>query len=130
MQHFNDREFAEKHGPIRKIVLRAGDIIDGFEIWYGNESSGYRGGKGGIDRVLEVLPHESIAAVFGYMGQYLVTMRFDVSPDKWICGGNQRYKNGWKNFVMGYPDSGPSDGKQNGRLLYVYGWHNTNGHIE
>lgn len=35
MEHFNNRGFAEQHGPITKVVVWAWDRMDGFEIWYG-----------------------------------------------------------------------------------------------
>ncbi|KAI8943989.1 hypothetical protein F4801DRAFT_595287 [Xylaria longipes] len=121
MVHFNDREFAEKNGPITKIVLNAWDTVDGFEIWYGGKSSGHRGGHGGSERVLEVGEGESIVYVSGRMGDYTDSLRFRVSSGKKISGED--------NFHIGHLENGPSNEPDTFRLKYVYGWYSS-GHIE
>ncbi|UKZ74465.1 hypothetical protein TrVFT333_002134 [Trichoderma virens FT-333] len=103
MNHFNDREFARKHGRITKVVIHAWARVDGFEIWYGGVSSGLRGKCGGTPRVLEVGEGQSI-----------------------IQGGQ-----GEDNFRIGFPEDGPGDEPGTFRLQYVYGWsNNSSGHIE
>jgi hypothetical protein len=34
-------------GPVLKIVIYLGDLIDGTELWYGNEKAKRYGGKTG-----------------------------------------------------------------------------------
>ncbi|KAI1132596.1 hypothetical protein F5Y10DRAFT_292979 [Nemania abortiva] len=132
MGHFNDREFAEKNGPITKIVINAWDTVDGFEIWYGGKSSGHRGGYGGSKRVLEVGEGESIVYVSGRMGDYMDSLRFWVSSDKKISGGAMGGAGDPRsadNFHIGHLENGPSNDPDTFRLKYVYGWSSSD-HIQ
>ncbi|KAI0112276.1 hypothetical protein GGR51DRAFT_61916 [Nemania sp. FL0031] len=132
MVHFNDREFAEKNGPITKIVINAWDTVDGFEIWYGGKSSGHRGGYGGSKRVLEVGEGESVVYVSGHMGDYMDSLRFWVSSDKKIAGGAMGGPGDPRtgdNFHIGHVENGPSNDPDTFRLKYVYGWYGSD-HIQ
>ncbi|KAK0672641.1 hypothetical protein QBC41DRAFT_299296 [Cercophora samala] len=122
MWHFNDREFARKHGPISKVVVHAWDRVDGFEIWYGGVSSGLRGRRGGSPRTLEVGDGESIVCVTGHAGSWLDSVSFFVSPDKHIQGGK-----GTDNFRIGFAEDGPANDTDTLHLDYVYGWSNSEG---
>ncbi|EHK22858.1 uncharacterized protein TRIVIDRAFT_60319 [Trichoderma virens Gv29-8] len=126
MNHFNDREFARKHGRITKVVIHAWARVDGFEIWYGGVSSGLRGMCGGTPRVLEVGEGQSIVCISGRVGVYLDSIRFFLSPETQIQGGQ-----GEDNFRIGFPEDGPGDEPDTFRLQYVYGWsNNSSGYIE
>jgi len=133
MNHFNDREFAEKHGRITKVVINAWARVDGLEIWYGGVSSGHRGGYGGTQRVLEVGEGESIVCVSGRVGHYLDSIRFFVSPTKKVAGGSgggQGDPAEEDNFRIGFAEDGPRNEPGTFKLQYVYGWANSSGFIE
>ncbi|SMR45436.1 unnamed protein product [Zymoseptoria tritici ST99CH_3D1] len=76
MQHFNDREFHEQHGPITRIDIHAWDGVDGIEVWYGGQSSGLRGKKGGSVRTIELGPGHSIDRVVAHVGKVVDAIAF------------------------------------------------------
>ncbi|KAI9926076.1 hypothetical protein MW887_004537 [Aspergillus wentii] len=129
MKHFNDRELAEQHGQITRISLFAWDRVNGFEIWYGDTSSGFRGNKDGTERILHVGEDEAVVCVSGNIdSRGLNSLQFWINQDKKICGGggggfgNPKISD---NFRLGQPyngKSGTATAPSTPRLRYVYGW--------
>ncbi|KAI9934542.1 hypothetical protein ASPWEDRAFT_71317 [Aspergillus wentii DTO 134E9] len=143
MTHFNDREFAEKHGPISQIAIWGWDRVEGFEIWYGGVGSGHRGGYSGEKKMLQVGEGESVVCVSGRISEfqqdnsmvpggaddryceYLHSIRFFVSQEKSIsCGGDGGAGEPKMpdNFRLGQPYNGPTKDPATPRVMYVYGW--------
>ncbi|GAQ47709.1 hypothetical protein AtubIFM55763_008465 [Aspergillus tubingensis] len=138
MVHFNDHEFAKRHGRITRVVIHTWHRVNGFEIWYGGMSSGFRGTTShqNAQSVLEIGENESIVCVSGYVGKYLDSIRFFVSPERRIAGGGretggQGDPDREDNFRIGFKEDGPSNEPNTYKLQYVYGWSNNNsGSIE
>lgn len=123
MSHFNDREFFLQHGPITKVEIHAWDGVDGIEVWYGGQSSGLRGKRGGTVRTLDVGPGENIVCVSGHIGTVVDTIKFQVNKGKKIGGGGNRagYPTADDTFRLGSDTDGPLDWDL--KLAYLYGWY-------
>ncbi|MFC0204430.1 jacalin-like lectin [Novosphingobium soli] len=73
--------------PISKIVLHAGDRVDGLEIFYGDVSGGLHGGRGGTRHELVLEAGETIVSAHGRGGGTIDALHFRTSSGREFGAG-------------------------------------------
>lgn len=73
---FDDREDGEEFGPIREIVIQAGDRVDAIRVVYHGGFVRAHGGAGGSEHRITLAPDEYITKVSGRSGEKLDQITF------------------------------------------------------
>ncbi|EWZ31317.1 uncharacterized protein FOBCDRAFT_281031 [Fusarium oxysporum Fo47] len=72
--YFDHEDLFRKHGPITKVILHAGDRLDGIELWYGDQKADIRGAKSGYQqKTLELKTGEMITGLWANGGSDVLT---------------------------------------------------------
>ena len=140
--YFSHEDLFTKNGPITKVIIHAGDRIDGIELFYGGQSAPVRGGVSGSQHtVLEVRPGEMItgfSAKAGVPGKatgydsYLSALKLTSTTENGTVGqtiqaGREDWiaQLGWTHTFDGHAGGLRDDDTK--RLLWFSGWSEANG---
>ncbi|EWY82070.1 hypothetical protein FOYG_14191 [Fusarium oxysporum NRRL 32931] len=131
--YFDHEDLFRKHGPITKVILHAGDRLDGIELWYGDQKADIRGAKSGYQqKTLELKTGEMITGLWANGGSDVLTaMKLSTtSQDGQARETISVARDGIEPSTWNYSFDGHKGGLKNDetkRLLWFCGWSIGNG---
>ncbi len=83
-QPFDDNSQGQ---PITRVVVYAGQRVDGLEVFYGGRSGGLHGQRGGNTYALDMQPGEAIVSAHGRAGDAMDVLYFKTNMGREVGGG-------------------------------------------